>query len=467
MSFVFYDTETTGVHTAFDQILQFAAIRTDHELNELERFEIRCRLLPYIVPAPGAMRITGMQAAQLSDNALPSHYEMMGTIRKKMIEWSPSIFLGYNTIEFDEHLLRHAYYKTLHPPYLTNTLGNTRTDIMRVAQASSLYSPGALVVPAGTGNKPSFKLDGLAPANGFAHENAHDALADVEATIFIARLISERCPDVWSSFMRFSTKAAVMDFVSNEQIFCLTDFYFGKPYSWLVTPLGNNSVDTSALYVFDLGVDPDSLASLNKTQLIARLAKSPKPVRKIRSNAAPMIFSAEDAPNSASGKSLPQEELERRIHAIEEDPELRERIVAGFEESSKEKIPSAHVEEQLYSGFFTEADEKLRDAFHNLDWTERVALVEKFEDPRLKLLGRQLIHAERPDVLDSASRLEHDRDIARRIAHHNPEYPWLTLPKALTEIEELLMSAKSTERLLLIEHRDYLDNRLKEILAVL
>ena len=33
MPFVFYDTETTGTDTDFDQILQFAAIKTDDELN--------------------------------------------------------------------------------------------------------------------------------------------------------------------------------------------------------------------------------------------------------------------------------------------------------------------------------------------------------------------------------------------------------------------------------------------------
>ncbi len=467
MSFVFYDTETTGTHAAFDQILQFAAIRTDPELNELDRFEIRCRLLPHIVPAPGAMRVTGLRAAQLSDNALPSHYEMMTAIRHKMLEWSPSTFLGYNTIEFDEHLLRHAYYKTLYPPYLTNTSGNSRTDIMRIAQASSIYSPGSLVIPAGVGQKPSFKLDELAPANGFAHENAHDALADVEATIFIARLILERCPDVWSTFMRFSTKASVVDFVSNEQIFCLSDFYFGKPYSWLVTPLGVSPNDTSALYVFDLGVDPDSLVPLSKTKLMSRLAGSPKPVRKIRSNAAPMIFSADDAPHSASGKSIPQGEIKRRIRTLEEYPELRARLITGFEESKVERPTSPHVEEQLYSGFFPECDQKLLDIFHNLDWTERVELVGKFEDPRLKLLGRQLIHAERPDVLDAVSRIELDRDISKRIAHHKPDCPWLTLPKALEELEELLTSTKASERLFLKEYHKYLSSRLKSALAIL
>jgi len=43
MSFVFYDTETKGISTAFDQILQFGAIKTDDDLNEIERFEIGAR----------------------------------------------------------------------------------------------------------------------------------------------------------------------------------------------------------------------------------------------------------------------------------------------------------------------------------------------------------------------------------------------------------------------------------------
>ena len=60
MPYVFYDTETTGTETAFDQILQFAAIRTDDDLNELDRFNIRCRLLPHIVPSPGALRLTNI-----------------------------------------------------------------------------------------------------------------------------------------------------------------------------------------------------------------------------------------------------------------------------------------------------------------------------------------------------------------------------------------------------------------------
>ena len=69
MSFVFYDTETTGTQSAFDQILQFAAERTDDDLQEIDRFEIRSRLLPYVVPSPGALRVTGLTIDQLLDEA--------------------------------------------------------------------------------------------------------------------------------------------------------------------------------------------------------------------------------------------------------------------------------------------------------------------------------------------------------------------------------------------------------------
>lgn len=467
MSLVFYDTETTGTHTAFDQILQFAAIYTDEDLNEIERFEIRCRLLPYIVPSPGAMRVTGLKVSQLTDTTLPTHYEMVCHIRQKLLEWSPSIFLGYNTIKFDENILRQAFYQTLHPLYLTNTSGNSRTDIMRIAQAASVYAPGALVIPNSADGKPIFKLDRLASVNGFAHENAHEALADVEATLHIARQILERSPDVWSTFMRFSTKAAVADYVSNEQTFCLTEFHYGDAHSWLVSRLGVNTTNSSEIYVYNLGVDPDSLSSLSNTELIARLDTLPKPVRTIRTNVAPIIFSLEDAPHSASGKSLSQEELDRRVNLLEADLELRKRLIAVCEQTKQEWPASPHVEEQIYSGFYQWVDQKRLETFHTLEWEERKELLEEFEDQRLKILGRRLIHAERPEITDPVRRLEFDRDIAKRIAYDNLDNPWLTLPKALEEIEELLMSATAKEQKLLIEHRQYLTQRLNDALEIL
>jgi exodeoxyribonuclease-1 len=147
MSLVFYDIETTGVDTYFDQILQFAAIKTDAFFEEVERFEIRCRLLPHVVPAPGAMIVNGVRASQLVDTSKPTHYEMVRKIVTKLQSWSPAIFAGWNNVKFDEEIVRQALYKTLHRPYLTNTNGNSRTDVMKVVQACSIYSPGTLKIP--------------------------------------------------------------------------------------------------------------------------------------------------------------------------------------------------------------------------------------------------------------------------------------------------------------------------------
>ena len=55
-SYLFYDIETTGLNKAFDQVLQFAAIRTDPELNEIERHDIKVNLRPDVIPSPLARR---------------------------------------------------------------------------------------------------------------------------------------------------------------------------------------------------------------------------------------------------------------------------------------------------------------------------------------------------------------------------------------------------------------------------
>jgi len=45
--FVFYDFETTGISSALDQPIQFAAILTDDDFTQIERVDIRCSLSPH------------------------------------------------------------------------------------------------------------------------------------------------------------------------------------------------------------------------------------------------------------------------------------------------------------------------------------------------------------------------------------------------------------------------------------
>ncbi len=240
MTFIFYDTETTGTDVHFSQILQFAAILTDDDLNPIDQFDIRSRIQPHIVPSIGAMRVTGVTAEQLVDPKIPTHFEMVREIHAVMSGWSPATVVGYNTIRFDEELLRQAFYQSLLPIYLTNTGGNSRLDILKAAQAVYAFAPDALIWPINEKGKPVFKLDQLAPANGFAHENAHDALADVEATIFIAKLIKQRAPEIWQALLRFRGKADASRHALASPYLPVTKPGFGSAKSSLIAALQAN-----------------------------------------------------------------------------------------------------------------------------------------------------------------------------------------------------------------------------------
>ena len=467
MSVVFYDTETTGKNTNFDQIIQFAAVRTDADLNEIDRFEIRCQILPYVVPSPDAMCVTRVSASQLVSKLLPTHYEMVSQIREKLLEWSPATFIGYNSIRFDENLLRQAFYKNLYPPYLTNTNGNCRSDLMRAIQTVALYAPNVIQIYVGRDNKHVFKLDEVAPANGYAHQSAHDALDDVRATIHLAQLVAENAPDIWSTFMRFSNKAAVNDYLSEEMVVMVSDFYFGKPYSYYVTLIGSNEVNTSEHYVFNLSVNPDDLIGLSEIDLANRMTAQPKPIRSVRSNAGPILMPCDEIPKFAPICSISVEELECRAARLREDSDLCEYLIMGFEATKTKYEPSLHVEQQIYDGFFNSSDENLMEVFHRASWKDRLDLVSTFEDPRLQEIGMRLIHAECPEIMQQKLRSKLDIAVAERLVGNSEDTPWLTLPRAIERVDELITVAEGEGYEFLREHRAYLSDRLKNSLSVL
>ena len=456
MPYVFYDTETTGIETAFDQIFQFAAIRTDDDLNELDRFNIRCRLLPHIVPSPEALRFTHVTPAMLTDSAFPSHYEMTRTIREKLLKWSPATFIGFNSIQFDENLLRQALFQTLHPAYLTNTNGNARSDTMRVAQAASTYAPDAIAVPTDDHGRQTFRLESLAPANGYNHDEAHVAMADVMATIYMARLIRERAPDIWQAMDRAATKNAVKEYVATESIFSLTESYFGRTYSWLVTPCGQNPEYDGQLAVFDLYFDPDDYRSLSATDLVGVLEARPKAIRCLRANSQPIMMPADAAPDSTKALQIPPDERRRRVEVIQGDPAFQVRVGQAQALRFADEEPSSYVEQRIYDGFPNAVDQALMEQFHQADWGERAALAAQIQDPRIGEFARRLIYFERLDMLPEAQSAELGAWMAKRVLTEDESVPWMTVSKALREADALLQDASGEEADLLREVKDFL-----------
>jgi len=93
-SYLFYDIETTGLNRAFDQVLQFAAIRTDLQFNEIDRRSIRIRLRPDVIPSPQAILTNRIATRDFSSGQ--SEYEAVAEIHGLMNQ-PGTISIGYNT----------------------------------------------------------------------------------------------------------------------------------------------------------------------------------------------------------------------------------------------------------------------------------------------------------------------------------------------------------------------------------
>ena len=445
MQFVFYDSETTGTQTSFDQILQFAAVRTNDAL-EIERqdtdtLNVRCRRLPHTIPSPGALLVTRTAPTAL-DQAELSHYEMMRTVARTLTKWSPATFIGYNSIRFDEKLLRQGFYQNLLPVYLTNTKGCRRADLMQMVQAAAVYAPERLRIPK-LENRQVFKLGEVARANGitFGENEAHDALQDVYATIELARILRSNAPDIWDTMIRAARKVDVRRSMEESELFHLTNFFYGRAYTEVVTVAGRNPENESEIAVFNLGQSPDSYLNLDVDELVVVLGQSPKVIRTVKTNSQPTVmpFSAKPAGGSKSGQ-FKEEIYRRRARAIRDDSNFQDRVSQALIKKRSEVEIEPYVESRIYEAFSSDEDEALRYEFHRVSWSARWTICQKFSDQRLAELGRRLIYFEHPEVLMAGDTERMNQWLADRILT-DADVPWTTIPKALIELDDLKRTA--------------------------
>lgn len=446
MSFVIYDVETTGLNTRFDQILHFGAVRTDETLAPTATIEARSRLLPYVVPSPKALVLTGTSLKDLTSPLRPSHYAMVCEIQRALAEWSPALFLGYNSIHFDEEFLRQAFYQCLHPTFLTNTNANARADILNLMRAVSCLRPGVLQVPRDADGRQVFRLSNLAMANELAVGSAHHAMRDVELTLQLCQRVREGAPDIWSSFMRFASKPAVLAFIREEPAFGYFDKFEGTRSVRPLTRIGISPVDANVHYCLDLTHDVDALRRLTDDQLgeIVR-ARFTSPIRRLKVNASPFVCPLWEL-SDADLEPANEGELMRLGQRIQFDDEFVGRLAAAARTTDRTYPPSEHVELQIYgTGWPSDEDVAACRHFHQSPWEMRLDIALGLADPRFRRLGKRLVYLERPDLLRPDDRVAFDAEVVRRLRGGDGDFPWMTLPQALAEIEELIAAAPEQE----------------------
>lgn len=196
-TFLFYDLETTGINKCFDQIIQFAAVRTDEALNKIERYEFFIKLNPDTIPNPEAS-ITHHISIEQANTGL-FEYEAIKKIYT-LFNTPETVSLGYNTLSFDDEFLRFAFFKNLFPAYDHQYKNNcSRMDLYPIVASFYLFANEVLSWPINDENKVSLKLEDINAQNGLYSEGrAHDALTDVLVTLELARKLRSHQPKMWA-----------------------------------------------------------------------------------------------------------------------------------------------------------------------------------------------------------------------------------------------------------------------------
>lgn len=439
MSFVVYDVETTGLIKGFDQIVQFAAVRTDDELKALEQVRFRCRLMPHVIPSPKAMHVMGLGIDELTDPSLPSHYEMVMQIRRVLESWCPALFLGFNSLSFDEEFLRQAFYQCLYGPYLTNTQGSARADVLNLCRVTADLRPDVLKAAADDAGRLVFKLKPLAEANGMTIAASHEAMADVATTLALCRHVKTAAPEVWSQFLRFSQKASVEAFITGEDAFLVSETVGNQHRTRVVTRIGRHTEQAIRHYCLDLGADISALRAMTDGELVAACKEEyGRPVVTVRTNAAPTLWALYDATPKHLAPFDEAEILDAAAR-VRDDKELVRRLCRAAQAAEPVYPPSPHVEEQLYGrGFPPPQDEALRQRFHAVSWEERPALARQFDDDRYRCLAHRLIFFDRPDLLADDYRRNAEGELRKRLSTPLDAQPrWRSILAVRQEMDTL------------------------------
>ena len=438
MNFVFYDIETTGTDISFDQIVQFAAILTDSNLHPLDRFDGRCRRLPWVVPSPSAMLVTGVVPKTLDDKNLLRHAELIELVRKTLISWSPAIFIGYNSMRFDEPILQRALWQTLFPPYLTVTGGNSRFDVLPLARFLAHLKPLDLPWPINSEGQATFRLDKLAPQFGFDHSLAHNAVADVHATIHIAKLFASKFPDIWTTLISRTSKAATIAAIESNEPVLFFERTANNSHTWWGQRIDRPVTGTQAIIV-DLAFDWEMMNICLAECESGAVEEARKFVRRVSVNKAPVAFTRSEAEKLFGIR--PDERVYRSSAFIGEWEGTSKFASEIMRTSTEADAQPKELEEMIHYAFASRHDEALMYEFHKAPWTERPLIARSFDDRRFRALAIRLIYDYGPELLDPVELRRVRLGINNRLfpPSNVTSYSWRSVEKAEVELQALMM----------------------------
>lgn len=187
---------------------------------------------------------------------------------------------------------------------------------------------------------------------------------------------------------------------------------------------------------------------MNDAELSKHLSSTPRPVRRIKTNASPLVTSLEKAATYPQFQALNIKKTTQRAALIQDNADLRRQIIAAMSEIDGpfEDDPDAEVKEQIYAGFYSRRDEGLLSDFHAARPIERVTISDRFEDARLRSLAKRQLFFEDPKLLPEMDRASIQKNFAERYASDDVDRKWLTPTGALTALDDVLKTADDDQK---------------------
>lgn len=403
LTFLWHDYETFGANPRYDRPAQFAAIRTDMDLNEVGEPIMRyCQPAPDYLPSPESCLITGITPQQCLEQGVPE--DVFAREIEAAFSQPGTVGVGYNTIRFDDEVTRFLFWRNLIDPYAREWQNDcSRWDLLDVVRMVYALRPDGIEWPVKEDGSPSFKLEDLARANGLGHEQAHDALSDVRATIALARLIKQKHPKLFEFAFALRKKDRVLHEMGlpAQQIDARPFLHVSgmiRPERGCIAvmwPLAQHPTNKNEVICWDLNADPSELAAIDadtlRLRMFTRAADLPEgvtrlPIKSIHINKSPMVV--------RNLKTLPPEMAAKwgidmnlciehavKARALPDMSQLWKQVYSKLEGHGPND-----VDQDLYNGFIGPADRRRLNQLRELSPQELSVDRTGFDDARLQEL---------------------------------------------------------------------------------
>ena len=171
----------------------------------------------------------------------------------------------------------------------------------------------------------------------------------------------------------------------------LVEYYMGVPSVRAVVGCGQHPKNPTMQAVFDLHRDPAEILNLSEEDLVEETKGPNRALRTVYANKMPALVDLGLVGDLQCLIGLPPAEIVRRAAVVSADGQFAARVGKAMEQRYLPFEPAQLVEQRMYEGFPSRADEGRMQSFHAADWPERAEIAETIENDRYRELARRLV----------------------------------------------------------------------------